>query len=386
MKKEISKKNVSQKTNKAKADIKKKNSEIEIMELNENNELINGEDDYNIEYGESDAEDNDSGKIIHIAFIILVIGLIIAVIIMLVRWNKGKDLVIDETERESGFNIESMDYYSRFDPADDYVDDGVLNIVIMGDDFLCQYNDATGIPALIKESTGGNVTTLALEGQTISNIASSYSMDETRDSFNLLLTLIQLSGGDDGDFSLSEAALEYIDDNEKYKEYMEQCSAVDLDNTDILIIMLGQNDYIFGRQCYLDENATEAESYDLSNMTVTLSRALSTVKERFPNLQLIMASPSMMKTMDKDGNLVGADSVNNGYAYYGNYISGIAGMCQLNCVTFVDNYLLPDFNPDNYEAYLEPNGIYPNEKGRKMIADHIIENFYFNKQPEFKQE
>lgn len=362
----------------------KKNNHHKDIEIMEIDKPIDGEADYNEEYGESDAEDNDSGKIIHIAFILLVIGLITAAIIMLVRWNKGKDLVIDEDERESGFNIESMDYYSRFDPTEDYVDDGELNIVIMGDDFLCQYNDETGIPALIKEATGGNVTTLALEGQTISNIASSYSMDETRDSFNLLLTLVQLCGGDSGDFSLSEAALEYIDDNEKYKTYMEQCKTIDLDDVDVLIIMLGQNDYILGRKCYLDQDADEKDNYDLSNMTVTLSRSLSTVKERFPNLQVIMASPSMMKTTDKNGNLVGADTVNNGYAYYGNYISGIAGMSQLNCVTFVDNYLLPDFNPDNYEEYLEPNGLYPNEKARKMIADHIVENLYFNRQSDYK--
>lgn len=362
----------------------KKNNHHKDIEIMEIDKPIDGEADYNEEYGESDAEDNDSGKIIHIAFILLVIGLITAAVIMLVRWNKGKDLVIDEDERESGFNIESMDYYSRFDPTEDYVDDGELNIVIMGDDFLCQYNDETGIPALIKEATGGNVTTLALEGQTISNIASSYSMDETRDSFNLLLTLVQLCGGDSGDFSLSEAALEYIDDNEKYKTYMEQCKTIDLDDVDVLIIMLGQNDYILGRKCYLDQDADEKDNYDLSNMTVTLSRSLSTVKERFPNLQVIMASPSMMKTADKNGNLVGADTVNNGYAYYGNYISGIAGMSQLNCVTFVDNYLLPDFNPDNYEEYLEPNGLYPNEKARKMIADHIVENLYFNRQSDYK--
>lgn len=362
----------------------KKNNHHKDIEIMEIDKPIDGEADYNEEYGESDAEDNDSGKIIHIAFILLVIGLIAAAVIMLVRWNKGKDLVIDEDERESGFNIESMDYYSRFDPTEDYVDDGELNIVIMGDDFLCQYNDETGIPALIKEATGGNVTTLALEGQTISNIASSYSMDETRDSFNLLLTLVQLCGGDSGDFSLSEAALEYIDDNEKYRTYMEQCKTIDLDDVDVLIIMLGQNDYILGRKCYLDQDADEKDNYDLSNMTVTLSRSLSTVKERFPNLQVIMASPSMMKTADKNGNLVGADTVNNGYAYYGNYISGIAGMSQLNCVTFVDNYLLPDFNPDNYEEYLEPNGLYPNEKARKMIADHIVENLYFNRQSDYK--
>lgn len=362
----------------------KKNNHHKDIEIMEIDKPIDGEADYNEEYGESDAEDNDSGKIIHLAFILLVIGLITAAVIMLVRWNKGKDLVIDEDERESGFNIESMDYYSRFDPTEDYVDDGELNIVIMGDDFLCQYNDETGIPALIKEATGGNVTTLALEGQTISNIASSYSMDETRDSFNLLLTLVQLCGGDSGDFSLSEAALEYIDDNEKYKTYMEQCKTIDLDDVDVLIIMLGQNDYILGRKCYLDQDADEKDNYDLSNMTVTLSRSLSTVKERFPNLQVIMASPSMMKTTDKNGNLVGADTVNNGYAYYGNYISGIAGMSQLNCVTFVDNYLLPDFNPDNYEEYLEPNGLYPNEKARKMIADHIVENLYFNRQSDYK--
>lgn len=342
---------------------------------------ISGEESYNDEFGESDAEDNDSGKIIHIAFLIIVIGLILAAIIMIVRWNKGKDLIIDEAERENTFNMESMDYYSRFDPSENegYVDDGQLNIVIMGDDALASCTDETSIPALIEKASGGNVITLALEGQTFSNISSKYSLDDTEDAFNLLLTLVQLSGGETGDCSLMEAGIELMDgDTEIYQNYMERCSEVNLSQTDILIIMGGQNDYLLGRPCYV-EPGTDGNN-DLNNMSVTLSKAMLVIRERFPNLQIIVASPSMMKTLDKDGNLVGADKVNNGNGTYGNYISGIAGMCQMNCITFVDNYILPEFNPDNYEDCLEPNGLYPNEKGRKMIADHIVENFYFNRQ------
>jgi len=366
-----------------KDDLKK--SELENKDLLgqeiEIEDLVDGEDEYNEEYGEEDAEDDkDAGKIIHIAFLLLVIGLIIAVVIMIVRWQKGINLEIDETEREGNFNIESMDYYSHFDPNEfeGYVDDGQLNIVIMGDDAIYYNNDETGIPAIIAKETGANVTTLALPGQTISNIHPGYTLDSTEDAYNLYLVLSQMAAGDDGYYDLMVASWDYMDDNLLYYNYWDVCHHVDLDTTDVLIINCGMNDYLDGRPCYHDPKDTNANN--LNNMSIALGKSLVLLKERFPYLQIVVASPSMILVPDENGNLVGADSVNMGNGAYGEYISGLAGMCQMNCVTFVDNYLLDEFNPDNYDGYLQDNGLYPNEKGRKLMADHIINNLYFKRQ------
>lgn len=365
-----------------KDDLKKtdrENNQYEGQEI-ELEDTIEGENEYNEEYGDDDAEDNDSGKIIHIAFLLLIIGIIIAIVVMIVKWNKGTTLEIDENERENGFNIESMDYYSHFDPTENegYVDDGELNIVIMGDDAIFYNNDETGVPALIAKATGANVTTLALPGQTVSNITQGYTLDDTRDAYNLFLVLSQMAAGDDGYYDLMVASWDYMEDNKLYYDYWDICHNVDLDKTDVLIINCGMNDYLLGRPCYVDP--TETNNNNLNNMGIALGKALVLLRERFPNMQIIVASPTMILVPDENGNLVGADKVNKGYGGYGEYISGLAGMAQMNCVTFVDNYLLDNFNPDSYDGYLQDNGLYPNEKGRQLVADHIVENLYFIRQ------
>lgn len=365
-----------------KNDLKKtdqENTQYQGQEI-ELEDTIDGEDEYNKEYGEEDAEDNDSGKIIHIAFLLLILGAIAAIIIMLYRWNKGTILEIDEDERQNSFNIESMDYYSHFDPNEfeGYVDDGDLNIVIMGDDAIYNYNDETGIPALIADATGGNVTTLALPGQTVSNITQGYTLDDTRDAYNLYLVLSQMAAGDDGYYDLMVASWDYMDDNKLYYDYWDICHNIDLDKTDVLIISCGQNDFLEGRPCYHDPKDTNANN--LNNMSIAMGKALVLLKERFPYMQIIVSSPTMCLVPDENGNLIGADTVNKGYGTYGEYISGLAGMSQMNCVTFVDNFLLDEFNPNNYDGYLEDNGLYPNAKGRKLVADHIVQNIYFIRQ------
>lgn len=343
-------------------------------------DIIDGENEYNEEYGEEDAEDNDSGKILHIAFLLLIIGAIVAIIVMIIKWNKGTILEIDEDERENTFNIESMDYYSHFDPTEDenYVDDGELNIVIMGDDAIYYNNDDTGIPALIAKATGGNVTTLALPGQTVSNISHGYTLDNTEDAYNLFLVLSQMAAGDDGYYDLMVASWDYMDDNQLYYEYWDVCHHVDLDKTDVLIINCGLNDYLLGRPCYYNPEDTNAN--DLNNITIAMGKSLVLLRQRFPHMQIIVASPTMILVPDKDGNLSPADKINMGNGVYGDYIAGLAGISQMNCVTFVDNYLLEDFNPENYDGYLEDNGLYPNEKGRQLVADHIVKNIYFIRQ------
>ena len=355
--------------------------EIEIEEK------LNGEEDYKNEFGEEDdEEDSGKGKFFHIAFLILVLLIICAIVFMIWRWQKGVDLVVTEDDLTENYDIESMDYYSHFDPSEQegYVDDGEMNIVFMGDDAMYYCDDETSIPSLVAEATGAKVRTLALPGQTLSNTEKGYTLDHPEDAYNLYYVAMAISAGDNGQYDLMTAAWEYMNElgfSEEqfgwYYDYWNIAHSIDFDEVDVLVINMGVNDFLKERPLMGDE-IRDGQMYGLGNGTnASMHEALTTLKTRYPYMQIIVASPNFILTDDGNGNLVGADKVNNGVGYYGDYIANMSALCQADCVTFVDNYLDDEFNPDNYEGKLEDNGIYPSAEGRKIMADNIISNLYF---------
>ena len=340
-----------------------------------------GENEYISEYGDDDEnEDSGKSKFFHIAFLFIALIFLILIVVLLIKWSKGHDLVLDPNA-QNDFDIETMDFYIHYDPTEveGYQDDGELNIVILGDDSMLNYEDETSIPSIIAKKTGGNVTTCALEGGVIATKVKGYSLDYTEDAYSLFYQATQITGGSDGSYDLMMAAWDYMDDPTKYYNYWDILHKVPFKRADVIIISYGINDYLDGFPILGDEVAPN-QIYGLGTGTcAALNDVLVSMKNKFPYAQILVVSPTMIKNKDKNGNMKGADMVNTGNGTLGEYVAELAYFAGLNSVTFVDNYLGTPFNPDTYESYLEEDGRTPNAEARQMLADHIIDNFYFNR-------
>lgn len=354
-------------------------NEDDYSDYNLAEEEYEGEEEYNEEYGEDDEEeDSGKGKIFHIAFLLASIAIVSAIVVILIKWNKGEIVTVNPEDLTQNYDIESMDFYVPFDPTtvEGYVDDGELNIVILCDDSMGHCQDETSIPALIAKKTGANVTTCYLEGGRMTTNSVEY---DTEAPFSLYYQVNQLTSGSDGSYDFMLEAVQNMPDPGKYYEYWDMLHKVPFKKADIIIIQYGMNDF-FAKAPILGTEATLTQPYGLADgITCVITSNIEKIKARFPYTQLIISSPNFMFATNDKGEFIGADMVNYGEGTYGEYMSVLAHYSCEFSATYVDNYFLDGFNPGDYEDCLEDNMIYPNEKGREMIADHLIKYFYYNK-------
>ena len=337
-------------------------------------------DDTDNERFEEEEKSLKGGTILQIVMISAILIIIGVVATMLIRWQKGIDLTITEEDLTEDYDIESEDFYSVFNPynVDGYVDDGELNIVILGDQTIYNYNDETGIANLIAEKTGANVTALSLPDTKIALTNPGFTLEQAEDAFNLYYLTLSICGGKHGSYDLQDSAINYIEDNEIYREYVRALREIDFSKVDIMILSYGLNDYLQASRNTGDEVYSEQPYGTMDSLSGSLDSSLQNLNERFPAMQIIISSPSFCIVKDEDGNEIGADLYNPGNGSLGDYVAFTKGVAQSHQASFADNYFFSDFNAGNYEGLLDENGM-PNAAARELIADHIISFFYFNR-------
>lgn len=358
-------------------------SEEEIYE----DEPSEDEDDLemiDIENEEDDQDEeektSDKSKFIHIGFAILVVLIIGIMIFVIHRWDLGKKIKYtdeDIEKQKSGYwDSESLDFPIYFNPADNegYVDDGQLNIIMLGDETVGNVEDSSSLAYKVKEITGGNVMSAQYEGMTFSISEKTYNIPEDAFSTYYFVTCLI-----NNDFYLAENALSSMSDDikQKYSDFLYWARYLDYSTADIIVLCAGRNDYLQGRPLEGEDKYSEQPFGTPNSISGGLDLTIRMLKSTYPNAQIIVCSPSFFLTEDENGSLVGADIKNNGYGGVGEYVVNMAGVASDESVTFVDNYFGIKFNASNYEEYIDENGN-PNDKANQLIAEHLTNYFYYN--------
>lgn len=308
--------------------------------------------------------------------IVLVLG---CIVFLIVKWSMGKDLNVSEVELSEDYSSESLDWYSYFNPEEvpGYEDDGKMSIVILGDNSIYSFDDETGIPALIREATGAYVTSIALPEQTWCLSTDSYSLDNPEQAFSFVYLAQFLSLHD---YDLLSKAAPLTSDEGIYQYYVAKLYRTDFGLADIMIICLGRDDYLQARMLSKTADSIVAAngSENYNNVQGAMAYGLEALKRQFPYMQIIICSPSYFMVEGEDGSLVGADVTSNGVSTLADYVAHMRDVCnEVSGVTFVDNYYGFAINESTASEYLTPDMAYPNEVGRQLIADHILNFIYF---------
>ena len=338
-------------------------------------DIENEEDDQ-----DEEEKSSDKSKFIHIGFAILVVLIIGIMIFVIHRWDLGKKIKYtdeDIEKQKSGYwDSESLDFPIYFNPADNegYVDDGQLNIIMLGDETVGNVEDSSSLAYKVKEITGGNVMSAQYEGMTFSISEKTYNIPEDAFSTYYFVTCLI-----NNDFYLAENALNSMSDDikQKYSDFLYWARYLDYSTADVIVLCAGRNDYLQGRPLEGEDKYSEQPFGTPNSITGGLDLTIRMLKSTYPNAQIIVCSPSFFLTEDENGSLVGADIKNNGYGGVGEYVVNMAGVASDESVTFVDNYFGIKFNASNYEEYIDENGN-PNDKANQLIAEHLTNYFYYN--------
>ena len=297
----------------------------------------------------------------------IIIGIIVLILIVsvfkLVKWNQGTEnagaVVTDED-----FDTEPEDYitFMSEELLASKKDDGITDIVFLGDDLLSDYTGADGIPAMTQKLVADSkVYNIGFDGMHMSASSSIWSEDNSADSFSLYWVAKSIALGD---YNLLNNYADSV--NPDFKATVEALQSIDFSTVDVLAISYGVHDYLDGRLI-----TDVADPNNISAYTGSLKSSIEAIQEAYPHIRIVVMAPTFC-LIEQDGKALNCDVTNTGYGMLGDYmVAGKSIAVELN-VTYLDNYYGVKINAENFKNYLEDN-THPNEVGRKMIADRLAE-------------
>ena len=307
----------------------------------------------------------------HILFAAAVIAIICLVGYRILNYGVLKNL--DDYDGSTGdevfdapFSLEAAGGTRTEDP------DGVTTIVFFGNaPFADDRDSADSLANLIGASTKATIYNVSVSGSYLAADGATLSSSiAPLDAFNFywLTTAFCLRNND----YIYQDIFQTLGDNlppdgmEAYNTLL----SIDFSTVDVIAIMYDGADYLAGHNMYSDDNDT-----DIQQFTGNLEAGLELIKQTYPDIRIIVMSPTYAYAVDEDGNYVSSDQYR-----YGNqdvlstYVIKEYESCYRQYVTFIDN-LYGTVTEDNASDYLTDN-IHLNLEGRKKVAERFI--YYLN--------
>lgn len=243
--------------------------------------------------------------------------------------------------------------------------DKSYQVVCLGDSNLAICRDETGVIALVEKGLGKKVFNGAFGGTTASYIGK----EKTR--YSGLISLYYLSVSIcNNNFGIQKSEIEAIakTDRKKYiEETLGTLSTIDFSTVEILIIEHGVNDYLGGVPV-----SNKEDKWDRNTFSGALRTSLKLLKETYPELRIILVTPTFCAVPDETGVFRDCNVYSYGGGYLEEYVEAELKVAKEMGVEVIDDYHLSGITADNFETYLS-DGLHLNEKGRKIIADLWIE-------------
>lgn len=215
-------------------------------------------------------------------------------------------------------------------------------IVFWGDSVIGNYTDSTSIPGVVNALTGATVYNCGYSGNSAAMAPDLIiSLPGIVDAF-FAHNLSVIPEGEQI-YEGTKAYFNYVHDTQR------QC----------YVINYGLNDYFQAFPISSDD------SFDITTYAGALRTAVKTIRENSPESQIILCTPTYTAYAQDESD----DSAD---VRLQDYIDAVIALGDELNVDVLDNYYNLGINFSNHEEYLL-DMVHPNEKGRFIIAQRIIE-------------
>ncbi len=322
-----------------------------------------------------------AGTLVHIILLSVIVLLFAASFIKLYLWDKSStEVKIDDSITDS-FDTETEDFYVTVDPSriENYKEDGVTTIVMLGDSSLNDYTDRSGVPSLVRESTGATIYNCNFANSTMSTQNTGYDGTYGNDAFSFYYLSMCIMNNL---YTLQHTGLETVTiTDESYAAKLDLLENIDFNTVDIIVLSYGAEDYLLSREV---ETLETPETYRSVIFTEALAQGIDWIRMAYPHIQFIVMSPTFCCYPEEDGTFSAGDiRKNDADATLANYMIAAKNIAVQKNVTFLDNYWGINIHTGNADEYLTESSTYPNAEGRRMIADKltttITEKIYYKK-------
>ena len=238
------------------------------------------------------------------------------------------------------------------------------NIVLFGNaPFADDRDSSDSLANLIAKETGANVYNCSISGSYLA--AQELNFDPTVAAMDAycLYWLVSLATGAPIDNYYVQAAEQLGDKTPAdAEEVINTLKTLDFNTIDTVAIMYDATDYLLGNPMYNDDNPT-----DPTQFTGNLEASLDVLQSLYPQIRIIVMSPTYAYAVDENGDYVSSDMyIYNNRDVLSTYVIKECYSANLHSVSFMDN-LYGSITEDNAKEYLNDN-LHLNVKGRKLIA------------------
>ena len=238
------------------------------------------------------------------------------------------------------------------------------NIVLFGNaPFADDRDSSDSLANLIAKETGANVYNCSISGSYLA--AQELNFDPTVAAMDAycLYWLVNLATGAPIDNYYVQAAEQLGDKTPAdAEEVINTLKTLDFNTIDTVAIMYDATDYLLGNPMYNDDNPT-----DPTQFTGNLEASLDVLQSLYPQIRIIVMSPTYAYAVDENGDYVSSDMyIYNNRDVLSTYVIKECYSANLHSVSFMDN-LYGSITEDNAKEYLTDN-LHLNVKGRRLIA------------------
>lgn len=252
---------------------------------------------------------------------------------------------------------------SFFMPGEPY------RIVFLGDSIVGNVRDDTSITAKLEKQLGVRILNGGFGGTCATRTDRNTEASLVSDNLCMPSVVEALVYRDFGVLNASVGyGMRYTDVNRQtlpyFRETVQQLQRVKLQDTEVLVLSYGTNDYT--RAARLDN---PEDPYDVNSFGGSLRFSIELLQKRYPDLQIVLATPIYCILFLEEGTLDCTEK-DFGSGYLKDFIDLEKQIGEEYGLTVIDNYADSGINARNWEEYLY-DGMHPNEAGRELIARNM---------------
>jgi len=310
--------------------------------------------------------------VFNVHVLLIVVALLIFLFIFFTI--KGWGVIIDDDYiNEHAVYSDGRDCFDDLQPLTD--EDGNLlanhkphTILFFGNGaFAEDRNSENNVVNLIAKKSGSTVYNCSVEGSYLAAKSSSMIYTESGlDVYNFYWLCIYLTWDEELDYFDWLESQPNANILPETKELRKTLETIDMSTVDTIAIMYDGSDYLAGSRFHNPENPT-----DIMTFTGNLAAGLDVLQAKYPEIRIIVMSPTYAFGVDDNGNYVSSDIKKyEGGEALSTYMLKEGEVTGERRITFVDN-IYGTFNEDEAPEFLKDN-IHLNQKGRELLATRFI--------------
>ena len=312
------------------------------------------------------------------------LGLIVVLCIViffgrLIKWNRGVEYVMTD-EDYANIKLDTKDNITIL-PASIFApetDDGVPTILVLGNDsYYAGLEDKSGITDYLSaELPDATIINCCFPGSTMTTNPNLESTPELCPENYFTVFWLMFAKKFNDFASYQDIAISYLDPNrydiDAYNKILQNFKDVDLAKVDLVLFCYDGHDYLNGalpKNNPLDENTIS----DVKTVLGALYGTVLITNDAYPNIQYVFISPTFCYANDESGKQVPCTILNTGNGNMSGLLEAARETSSYVGLSYMDMIAGIELNEDTADNYLEDDGITPNQKARRMIADRIVE-------------